>query len=344
MKNLLALSLLVFLMLAVATDTFADQVTMANNDRISGQIISVSDGKIQVRTEYAGVIQVDFDKITNLRTERIASIVLVDGETITGKIDSISGKMMFIESPDLGIVEVSRDRFQAMSTVEGESPAIPKIWSGSLSLGAQLQEGNTDTMDLRFDAQAKRKVPFRELQLKFRADYGETEGETDTNKAFGEAKYKVFRCERFYWFGVTNMEHDEMEDLDLRAQIYAGPGYYFIKKERTTVLGEVGAGIIGEWTNDENGRDETIEPGGWINFEWKQRLWETMEFFQGLTIYPSLGDVGEYRLRSESTLKAPLGKRWALKLSAIDEYDSDPESEDADKNDLRIITSVGYEF
>jgi len=379
MKSFLALSLLVLLMLAPTTGVFADQLVLANNDRISGEIISVSDGKIQVRTEYAGVIQVDFDKIANLRTERIASIVLVDGETMTGKINSISGNTILIESSDLGVVEVPRDHFKEMSFVEladavtdetpempettdqaeaaAEKPidvpadikpeepsVIPKRWSGSLSAGAQLQEGNSDTTDLHFDAKAKRKTPLRELQLKFRADYGKTEGETDTNKVFGEGKYKVFRCERFYWFGVANMEHDEMEDLDLRAQVFAGPGYYFVKKERTTVLGEVGAGIIGEWTDDEDGSDETIEPGGWINLEWTQRVCEAMEFFQGLTVYPSFGDAGEYRLRSESTLKAPFGKRWSLKLSAIDEYDSNPESEDADRNDLQLITSLGYEF
>jgi len=368
-----------FLMLTPAANVFADQVMLANNDRISGEIISVSNGKIQVKTEYAGVIQVDFNKITNLKTEKNASIILVDGENMTGRIDSISGSSIVVESSELGLIEISRDRFQGMGPLEAtdlktdenpqipgtadrqeaaaekaivvpadtgteESPALPKRWSGSLSLGAQLQEGNTDSTDLHFDAKAKREVPLKELQLKFRADYGETEGETDTNKVFGEAKFKAFRCERFYLFGVTNMEHDEMEDLDLRAQFYAGPGYYFIKKERTAMLAEIGAGIVGEWTDAEDGSDETIEPGGWINLEWTQRLCKTMEFFQGVTVYPSFGDAGEFRLRSESTLKAPLGKRWALKLSAIDDYDSNPESEDADRNDLQLITSVGYEF
>jgi hypothetical protein len=39
-----------------------------------------------------------------------------------------------------------------------------------------------------------------------------------------------------------------------------------------------------------------------------------------------------------------MGDGWALKLSLIDEYDSDPESEETDKNDLRFISSVVYTF
>ncbi|MCJ7637509.1 MAG: DUF481 domain-containing protein, partial [Nitrososphaeraceae archaeon] len=42
---------------------------------------------------------------------------------------------------------------------------------------------------------------------------------------------------------------------------------------------------------------------------------------------------GDYRLRSESTIKTPMGDQWAIKLSLIDDYDSDPESDTIEKNE-----------
>jgi putative salt-induced outer membrane protein YdiY len=188
-------------------------------------------------------------------------------------------------------------------------------------------------------------VPREELRLRFYADYVETEGETDTNQVFGESKLKVFQTDRRYLFGLTNMEYDEMENLDLRAQAFAGPGYDFIKNERTRLVGEIGAGLTGEFFDEEDdGSDETVEAGLWLNAEWTQKIFENAEFYQGLTVYPSLGKFGDYRLRSESTVKTPLGRQWAIKMSLIDDYDSDPESENVKKNDLRFISSMEYNF
>jgi hypothetical protein len=62
------------------------------------------------------------------------------------------------------------------------------------------------------------------------------------------------------------------------------------------------------------------------------------------TLFPSLEDFGEFRVRSESILTSPLGDGWAIKLSLIDDYDSAPENNDVKKNDLCFISAVEYTF
>ncbi len=367
-------SMLSFLILLTATRARADQIVLENGDRISGEIIHILDMKIQVATEYAGEISIDFAAVADMRTDRSARIFLENGDVITGKIGSLSSGQVSVSSTALGEIEFPRGQFLGLDTrnVEDlkiqklqdthptpenvlsvpsqaeeekiEEPAsVPSLWSGSLSVGGQLQRGNTDTADLRIEVNAKRTAPREELQLRFYSDYGETDGETDTNKVFGQAKLKLFRTERRYVFGVTNMEYDEMENLDLRAQGFGGLGRIFIDKESTNVLGEIGAGLTGEFF-DNDGDEETLEASLWLNAEWRQGLFERLEFYQALTLQPSLGDFGDFRLRSESTIAAPLGAGWAIKFSLIDDYDSDPESEDTKKNDLRLISSAEYAF
>lgn len=371
-------SLFVF---ATASVVSADQIVLLNGDRISGEITAISDGRVMVMTDYAGEISVDFNQVEDMEVEKQGHISLGNGDVITGRIVSVSGETITIRSQVLQEItipgdlflgyrrfaeeleeeeleqtrrliqekekelEETRDELAKTKKEVEDLTSISKLWSGSVSLGAQMRRGNTDSSDVRFDATALRKAPREELALRFYADYGETEGETDTNEIFGEVKLKVFQTDRFYLFGLTNMEYDEMENLDLRAQVFGGPGYNFIDTERTKLLGEIGAGLTGEFFDEDDGGDEeTLEASLRLNAEWRQKLFANAEFFQGLTVYPSLGKFGDYRLRSESTLSAPFSEQWAIKLSLVDDYDSNPESEDVKKNDLKFIAAIQYKY
>jgi len=365
---------LVLFVFCNVTDASADQITLANGDIISGKVETVSAGSVRIVTDYAGAITVDFRQVANLEIEENGRISLQNGDVITGRIVSMSGESVAIASPVLQDLTIPRDLFKGFNVPVEEVSAseleqtretlkkteeklataeakvenlssISKLWSGSLSLGTQLRRGNTDSSDARFDAIAIRKAPREELSLRFYSDYGETDGETDTNEIFGEVKLKVFRTDRFYLFGLTNMEYDEMENLDLRAQVFGGPGYIFIKTDKTNLLGEIGAGLTGEFFDEEEGDDEeNLEASLRLNAEWRQKLFDNAEFFQGLILYPSLSEFGDYRLRSESTLVTPLSEQWAIKLSLVDDYDSSPENKDTKKNDLRFVSSIQYTY
>jgi putative salt-induced outer membrane protein YdiY len=371
---------IVFLSAAIAgaRDAQADQIIFANGDRISGQIIHISEVEIQIATEYAGQICADFPQVVDMNTDIPGKIMLRNDDIITGRIQSLSEEIVVIESQGLGTLQLSRDRFAGFITTdqtdestsqsggqvdvveapEGESkqdqkaigkketaedtPA-PDYWSGSFAVGAQLQRGNTDTTDVHTDIKATRKAEREELTFRFYSSYGETEGETDKNEVFGQVKLKLLKTDRFYLFGTTDMEYDEMEQLDLRAQGFGGLGYKLIARERTTLLAEAGAGLTGEFF-DAEGDEENLEASAILNAELTQKLFEQVVFYQGITLYPSLGDVGEFRVRSESSLRSPLGGGWAIKLSLIDDYDSDPENEDVKENDVRFISAIEYTF
>ena len=61
------LSLLVLFLLASAT--FADQVTLKNGDRLSGNIVS-GDGKtLLLKTDFAGDVTIQWDAITGIEKD-----------------------------------------------------------------------------------------------------------------------------------------------------------------------------------------------------------------------------------------------------------------------------------
>jgi putative salt-induced outer membrane protein YdiY len=382
MKHRVIYLLVLCIILQLATSAAADQLVLSNGDRISGKILSIVDDSVLLLTEYAGELRVELGKVADLQTDGERAIELKNGDMIAGRIESISAEQIVISSFILGSISIQRADFGSLDRpVVAEEPAelkqtrerleqteadlktaeenlkqkekeigklssVTDLWEGKFEVGTKLQRGNTDTSDLHVETLAIRKAPREELRLRAYSDYGETQGETDTNEIFGEAKLKVFQTERFYLFGLTNMEYDEMENLDLRAQLFAGLGYIFVKRERTNLLGEIGAGATGEFFDreDAGGDGETVEGTLWLNGEYRQKIFKDAEFFQGLTVYPSLSRIGDFRLRSETGLAAPLAEQWSIKLSLIDDYDSDPESRDVKRNDLKLISSILYKF
>jgi putative salt-induced outer membrane protein YdiY len=350
MKNIrLALLILLLIVFQPTIHARADQITLINGDQISGEILVISDNKIRLVTEYAGEIEVDFDKVESLCTDKTVSIALTNGDLINGKVDSISEDQIIIVSEAFGVIEVHRSLFESLNETgpskedlveleqtqeelaeteaaltrakedidkkeqEIEELSLPlNLWSGSFAFGVKLERGNSDS-----------------------------NGKADTNNVFSSTKLKVFQSERRYFFGTTSLEYDEFEDLDLRAQAFVGPGYYFIKKKKTDLFGEIGGGIVGEFIDDE---DETVEGNAYLHIGWRQKIFENSEFIQDITLLPDLSDVGDYRVRSETTLRTPVGERWALKLTILDDYDSNPEGKDIDKNDVTFVSGLEYSF
>ncbi|GAB4344117.1 MAG: hypothetical protein Kow0099_23220 [Candidatus Abyssubacteria bacterium] len=379
MRVIIAGAVLLLALCVVPGPARADQIILSNGDVITGQVMEIAGGWLRIETEYAGELVVDFSRVANLVTETEARIHFINGDVISARVERLFEDRIALVSGHLGEMEVRRELFvrlerdgaeeerierdylarrleQAEAELEQAKKevaekekelqavtSISKLWSGSFALGAQLERGNSESTDLHIELTAVREMPREELRLRVFADYGESEGETDSNNIFGEAKLKVFQTEQRYVFGVTNMEYDEMEKLDLRAQVFSGLGYNFIKTDRTLLLGEIGAGLTGEFF-DENGDDETLEAAIWLNGEWKQKVFTRSELLQILTLFPSVSDFGEYRLRSETSLVTPLNDAWSIKLSLIDDYDSDPEGEDVEHNDLKAISSVNYTF
>lgn len=374
--------LVIFILLASVLETHvsADLIELDNGDRISGTIIRISGGEVVVATEYAGEMRIDFTRVADITTEQSGDIVLTNGNIITGRIESISEDQIIINSEVFQMLKVPRSDFKGLNeepqpvaeseelietrelleeteasfkeaqvTIEEKEKTIEKLtsgsslWEGTVSIGSEIERGNTDESDFRVDATATRKVPREELYLRFYYDYGEKDGELVTQEFYGEAKLKVFQTDRRYLFGVFFTENDKFKDLENRTSFYAGPGYVFIDEEKTKVLGEIGIGIVNEFTKIETGTERNLDGSLWLHSEWTQQLHEKVDLTTTFTFFPKL-DFGDFRIRLESSLRSPLRDKWSIKLSLLDEYDSDPEGTDIEKNDLTFLTSLEYNF
>jgi hypothetical protein len=89
------------LLLISAGPLFADEILLENGDRLTGTVLKLEGGKLTLKTDYAGEVQIPVEKIKKLVTENPVEIHLGTGEVIKGKVKTgEEGKLEVEPSPD----------------------------------------------------------------------------------------------------------------------------------------------------------------------------------------------------------------------------------------------------
>lgn len=323
----------------------ADEIHLKNGDRLSGKVISVARGSLRLATDYAGDLTLRWDAVAALRSDRPVVITLRSGRRLIGWLESDGGKDSFFLS-DAGRLSVQPAEIASLRPLtenERQQTGVvdkPALWKQRLEAGAQVRSGNTDSTDVMVGYRAQRQSGKSELAVDLNATYGETDGERTAQRAQAEARLDRFHSERFFSFYLLALEHDALEDLDLRAQQQAGIGYKFILTPRTLVQGEIGSGVREELF--ENGEWE-IAPIGRIGGKWSQKIGTASKLEVRAAFLPDLIDLGTYRMEGEAALNTPLTNHFSLRFSLLDSFDSNPQP-GIEKNDLTLLSSIVWSF
>lgn len=321
----------------------AEEIVLENGDRLTGTISLMENGKLTVTTEYAGAINVDATKIKTIVTDKPAEVHLESGEVLRGKIETVEeGQLMVEPSEERGPTVVE------WSTVKSINPSFKK-WIGGVTIGANLQSGNTDRMSASVGSEATRKTDNARFTLRLLYNYAEEreedeEGEEDTEltarSTYGALKYDYFWTRSLYTYLSVEMLSDEFKDLNLRTVVGPGLGYQIWDDDVKQLLLEAGLAYFSE-DLDEGADDSWVT--GRLAANVSYTIMEKVVFSDQLVIYPGLEEFGEYQLRNEAAITSALFGNWALRFSNIIEHDSDPPA-GVKKNDIYWIIGMQYMF
>jgi putative salt-induced outer membrane protein YdiY len=107
-----------------------------------------------------------------------------------------------------------------------------KAKENSIALGVTMTDGNSDTLLTTASALHDRKREDYTLRLGVDFAYGKNDGEENNNNVKGVADYRYLVSERAYVFANLTALHDEIADINYRAVLSTGPGYYLMKNDR----------------------------------------------------------------------------------------------------------------
>jgi putative salt-induced outer membrane protein YdiY len=218
------------------------------------------------------------------------------------------------------------------------------IWQREVSVGYNRTSGNTHTSELLAKARINRnRKHVDEITLKGEAFYSSTERKMNAQKWYGMGRYAMSfgGNKNWYWFGRGEADHDRFANIDYRLIPAAGIGYWLFDEPEIKAMAEVGLGL--EHTEY---RDETENADEWVLVPrafFEKTLFGKSKITQDLYVYPLIEDINQYRVHSETVFTTPVSEHVSLHISVVDDYNASP-APNVKKNDIRVISSIGYVF
>src|SRR5215204_2188626 len=73
-----------------------DVVTLPNGDRITGEIVELERGRLEFKTDDAGTLMLEWDKVASLVSTRQFDVVLIDGRRYLGSLGSADPRSLAV--------------------------------------------------------------------------------------------------------------------------------------------------------------------------------------------------------------------------------------------------------
>jgi putative salt-induced outer membrane protein YdiY len=221
----------------------------------------------------------------------------------------------------------------------------PSPWSGSITAGALLIRGNTDSDSLNLGVNLVRTTTEDTLALNAAYLYGRTHDRTTgavTTTADNwqiESRYDYNFTPRFYGFLDFLVRKDTVAFLDLRLVPSGGLGYKFVHRPDFTVTGEAGlAWVYERYTNDTPTKEDVSAR---LAYHINKKFNDTVSAFHNLEYLQSVQRGGNFLLNTDVGLHAQMTKHFFAEAKVTLDYDHNP-AKGALRDEVFYAVNLGY--
>jgi hypothetical protein len=270
-RKLLLVVAIVSSLALFAGNSFADRVVLHNGDTLTGTVVKLQAGKLTLKTDYAGSVEIQAAKVKSIVTDQPVEVHTTSGEILKGTLKvAESGNLVVEPSPDREATGVDWQKVAAINP-----PPPQGVWTGNVTVGGNLQSGNTDRRALSFAAGAERKTDRDRFSMGFLFNYGEEEGQLTTRNTYGSAKYDYFFTKKLYGYLGLELLNDKFQDIELRTIVGPGMGYQIWDDPVKSLAFEAGASYFSD--NMRHGED-TDYVAARLGLNFRYTFWKYIVF------------------------------------------------------------------
>jgi hypothetical protein len=323
---------------AAFAQTRTDVITLLNGDRVTGEILDLNRGRLELKTDDAGTIEIEWDKVARVEATRQFELETSDGRRLLGTLGATTDGELLVMASDgtipLPMSEVTRITAIGASFWAKLEGSVDAGFTYTHSSGIAQTTVNTATIYRR---------PAFLFRLTSSATVTQSSDAERDDRAAVEFSYVRYRWQRLFVSGVTRFETNESLGLELRSQVSGLVGMRLVNTNRAQF--ELGAGLV---INDEHGvdTDPTQNVEGALSLRTSYYTYDRpkTEFDGSVQYYPNLTTWGRQRLQVDSAVRRELWKDFFAALNLFYTFDSDPPTPDAARTDVGVVFSLGWSF
>jgi hypothetical protein len=316
-----------------------DIVTLANGDRITGEVVRLERGRLEFKTDDAETLYLEWDKLISVIATRIVEVVTGDGRRFLGSLGRANDRFISVVSPD-GTTTLAMTDVTIIRQIGG---SFWRKLDGSVDAGFNYTR-SSGVAQLNFNSDTVYRQPASQARLTASVTVTQTEDDPGRDdRGSVEASYLRYPWREWFVAGAGRFESNESLGVTLRSQIGVATGPRLINSNRAQM--SLGGGLV---FNDERGVD--VEPTQnteallvfQTSFYTYDRPKTNLDI--NLQYYPSLSNIGRNRLQLDAGVKREFLKDLFVGLSLYNTYDNRPPNPMADTNDIGVVVSIGWSY
>jgi hypothetical protein len=308
-----------------------DKVYLINGDILTGEIKSLSLAMLRFDLDGPGIIEIKWEKIKSISSERNFEILLQSGELLVSKIDSNFYSRNSVTVNDFVELYPIRNRFV-------------KRLNGDVSTGLTYTK-SSEVLEFRFSGTVNYRVPKLELSLSTNAFITNKSGDSALAKEQAIRQTMFYYFGKFYFTGV-GIEWQQNTELGIanRFSVSGYLGQVFIVNNHNRLISYSGLSLNKEQSLGDDMYTTNLELP--VIVAYKRFFYSAPKQSIDVTVnaFPSLSDWGRVRLEFSLKTSFELFKDFITGVNFYDKFDNRPPKGADSKNDFGISFTLGYKF
>jgi hypothetical protein len=330
----------------VPPDDGHDWLRLTSGEWLRGELIGNIDDQVEFESDILDELTLDAEDVDQFFSPRTFGVSLRDREVVYGRV-RVDGDRIIVYEGDQERVMARRELVAIAASAERERDR----WSANVSLGANIQGGNTDVLEYHAIAGLERRTPQSRMLIDYIGTFNETEGEQVANNQRVNVVLDRFSGSRLFWRPIIGQYfRDPFQNIQHQGTLETGMGYELIDSERTEW--EIFAGLGANYARRVSvlpGEPKTsTSPAGSIGTVFDTELTPWMDYLFSFTATFLDEESGAYQHHMLTTLSTDFVGDFDIDLSFVwdrtERPRRDKDGDRPDSDDYRLLIGIGYEF
>ncbi len=327
--------LFAFSAFAARTDT----IYLKNGDRITGEIKSMNQNRLNYKTDRAGTITVEWPSVAYIYSESFFDIILSNNERLFGSFKKgLSPGFVIIK---LGKDEVEKNIQEIISIQPIKNTFFERI-TGNLTLSSSYAKANES---LQLNGAFKFTYRSRKLINTLSSSTVINQTATTDQTQRSQSTYSFYILHNARWFSNFSLNYEKNTELNIndRYLLNTGIGNYLVRKpwQELYVLGGLSGNrerSIEEPVTETNNLEFLIQ-GSYHQFKFRD---PQIDLSSMVSTYVSLTNPGRVRFDIQVVLLWELFNNFKWNVTLYDNFDSRVPGTESVNNDWSILTGITY--
>ena len=326
---------------AVASHPKTDVVTIDDGSTFIGEILSVKYAKLTLKTSTAGTLNIEWRHITGLTSNYRYQVDLTGGARHYGTLEPPDNPQHLKVAGSAGTIEVK------LNDVVRIAPIESTFWQrlrGSLNFGLTYTQANEALQyNLGFDANYRSLKNYGTLTAS--SIFNTQENGESTQQSYIQLIMAQVSKGRWGPFELGAVQSNPDQGYDLRTLLGGGASRFFVESTAHLFALNLGAVYNREEVTDSDTVDNTVELLTAISFRRYKLASDLPGIETSLNVFTDItADERRYRADFKFNVAWKIVGNYKFNFTVNNSYDSSPPGTDSNKNNVVVVTSIGYTF